>query len=49
MTWNLEMHPLVNQEKCRGYGNYAEVCPSKIFDLPFFSPLQEPFFNPEKK
>jgi len=27
------MHPLVNQEKCNGCGNCAEICPSEIYEI----------------
>jgi NAD-dependent dihydropyrimidine dehydrogenase PreA subunit len=27
------MYPVVNQETCNGGGNYAEICPSEVYEM----------------
>jgi NAD-dependent dihydropyrimidine dehydrogenase PreA subunit len=33
MTWNLQMYPVVNPDKCNGCGNCVEICPSEVYQM----------------
>ena len=33
MDFEVTMYPIVDQEKCNGCGNCAEICPSEVYEI----------------